>query len=53
MEIKIKMKLKKSTPGTHVFEAETTGAPPAVKTLYVAKWAMQQVPQDLTLTITT
>ena len=37
--VEVKMKFTKETKNTYRFDAEAVGAPPAITTLYVAKWA--------------
>lgn len=50
-ELTVEMTHKKSTKGTEVFEAKATGAPPAVSTLYIAKWALPTVPKEIIVII--
>lgn len=52
MELKVKLTLSKSTPGTHVYSTSDAQAP--VKSVYIAKSAITgEPPKEVTLTITT
>jgi len=49
----LEFELEKETPGTYRFREQTEdGKPPAVKTIYVAKWAIgKKAPTRLKVTI--
>ncbi len=53
MEFTVSLKHEKSTKGTHVYASKPgEGKPPAVKTLYVEKWALPEPPPtEITLTL--
>jgi len=50
--IKVEMTFTKSTKGTHVYSAKATGNPPAITSLYVARWAFDgEPPAEMTVTL--
>ena len=50
--IKVPMVFSKSTKGTHVYSAVPDGKPPAITSLYVARWAFEgEPPQALVVTL--
>lgn len=50
-DIVIVMQHKKSTKGTEVYEAKVTGQPPAITSLYIAKFALPTVPREIEITV--
>lgn len=52
MKHTVPMHYARSTKGTFVYEADETADSPAVRTVYIGKYAMQSVPFDrIVLTI--
>lgn len=53
MEVKIQMKMSKSTPGTHVYAADTSGGQrPLVRTVYLDKQALGDTPAPESIELT-
>lgn len=44
--IELEMILEKETTGTYRYKAMLVGVPPAVSTLYIAKWALGDHPPE-------
>lgn len=52
MEVKQVMEYEKSTKNTYRYKAKTD-SPPAIRTLYIQKWALgNEPPTTLTVTVT-
>ena len=49
--VEVKMKFTKETKNTYRFDAEAVGAPPAITTLYVAKWAFTARPAAIVVKV--
>jgi hypothetical protein len=48
----IEMRLRKSTPGTYVYEEESEGKPPLLKTQYIQRWVLgSRPPQKIKITL--
>ena len=53
-DIKAKFRLERETKNTYRYEEETDGMPPAVRTLYIQKWALGiNPPEKITVIIST
>ena len=50
--IEAKFRLERETKNTYRYEEETDGMPPAIRTLYIQKWAVgQNPPQRIKVTV--
>ena len=50
--IKATFRLERATKNTYRYEEETDGMPPAIRTLYIQKWAVgSNPPQKVTVTV--
>jgi len=49
--MEVEMEIEKETPGTYRYREIARGKPPAIKTLYVQKWAFEKPPKRIRVRI--